>query len=185
MTWVKIISEDHATGELKRAYELVVHTRGKISNIMRSLSLNPGVLRLFVELYTTLVYGKSGLSRRERETIATLISARNHCLYCSTHHAEALRFYLKDDHQLQALKESKLPEGMPPRTRAMVDYAMKLTIEPENVTERDLENLRSIGISESEILDLVVLTSYMNFETRMASGLGVSHDEQEVKGYKY
>src|SRR5208283_1078362 len=111
MTWVKIISEDHATGELKRAYELVVHTRGKISNIMRSLSLNPGVLRLFVELYTTLVYGKSGLSRRERETIATLISARNHCLYCSTHHAEALRFYLKDDRQLQALKESKLPEG--------------------------------------------------------------------------
>jgi uncharacterized peroxidase-related enzyme len=96
-----------------------------------------------------------------------------------------LRFYLKDDHQLQALKESKLPEGMPPRTRAMVDYAMKLTVEPENVTERDLENLRSIGISESEILDLVVLTSYMNFETRMASGLGVSHDEQEVKGYKY
>ena len=51
--------------------------------------------------------------------------------------------------------------------------------------ERDLENLRNIGISESEILDLVVLTSYINFETRMASGLGVSHDEQEVKGYKY
>jgi hypothetical protein len=25
----------------------------------------------------------------------------------------------------------------------------------------------------------------MNFETRMASGLGVKHDEQEVKGYKY
>jgi len=96
-----------------------------------------------------------------------------------------LRFYLKDDRQLQALKESKLPEDMQPRTRAMVDYALKLTLEPENVTERDLENLRSVGISESEILDLVVLTSYMNFETRMASGLGVSHDEQEVKGYKY
>jgi len=185
MTWVKVIPEDNATGELKRAYELVVRTRGKVSNIMRALSLNPSVLRLFTELYTTLVYGKSGLSRGERETIATLISARNHCLYCSTHHAEALRFYLKDDEQLQALKQSQLPDNMPTRTKAMVEYAMKLTLEPEKVTQMDLEKLRTIGFSESEIFDLVVLTSYMNFETRMASGLGVKHDEQEVKGYKY
>ncbi len=64
MTWVKVIPEDNATGELKRAYELVVRTRGKVSNIMRALSLNPSVLRLFTELYTALVYGKSGLSLR-------------------------------------------------------------------------------------------------------------------------
>jgi uncharacterized peroxidase-related enzyme len=185
LAWVKTVSEDNATGELKRAYELVVRTRGKISNIMRALSLNAGVLRLFVELYTTLVYGRSGLSRGERETIALLISARNRCSYCATHHAEALRFYLKDDDQLQALKQSQLPQQMQPRTKAMVDYAMKLTDEPGNVTEEDLEELRKNGISESEILDVVVLASYMNFETRMASGLGVKHDEQEVKGYKY
>jgi hypothetical protein len=48
-----------------------------------------------------------------------------------------------------------------------------------------LENLCDIVIGESDVLDLVVLTSYMTFETRMASGLGVAHDEQEVKGYKY
>ena len=49
----------------------------------------------------------------------------------------------------------------------------------------DLEALRRIGISDSEILDLVLLTAYMNYVDRIAQGLGVEHDEQEARGYKY
>ena len=49
----------------------------------------------------------------------------------------------------------------------------------------DLEALRRIGITDSEILDLVLLIAYMNYVTRIAQGLGVEHDEQEARGYKY
>lgn len=185
MTWIKTIPEDKATGDLKRAYEMVLRTRGKISNIMRAQSLNPSVLRIFLELYNTLVFGKSGLTRGERETIATAISAHNHCPYCATHHGEALRFYLKDDEQLEALKQRQLADNMPVRTKALTEYALKLTLEPGKIMEGDLEPLRRNGISDSEILDLVLLTAYMNFVTRVVSGLGVEHDEQEAKGYKY
>ena len=183
--WIKTISEDKATGDLKRAYEEVLQTRGKISNIMRAQSLRPNALRSFLELYVGLMYGKSGLTRAEREMVATILSARNHCGYCVSHHGEALRFYLKNGNQLESLEKGRLPEEIEQRTRALVDYALKLTLEPSEVKREDIDALREAGISDSEILDLVLLTAYMNYVNRVAQGLGVEHDEQEARGYKH
>jgi len=185
LTWITTIPVDKATGDLKRAYEMVLRTRGKISNIMSAQSLNPTAMRVFLELYNSLVFGKSGLSRGERETIATIVSAHNHCSYCTMHHGEALRFHLKDDDQLAALKERSLPDSLPERTKALVDYALKLTLKPSEILQEDLGPLRRNGLNDSEILDAVLLISYMNFVNRVATGLGVQHDEQEAKGYKY
>lgn len=185
LAWINTIPEDKATGDLKRTYEHVLRTRGKISNIMRAQSLNPNALRFFLDLYVTLLFGKSGLTRAEREMIATIVSARNGCEYCVTHHGEALAFYLKNDGRLEDFKKGTAPSDLPPRVRALVDYAVKLTSEPGNMSEADIEALRKTGVSDSEILDLALTTAYMNLVTRIANGLGVEHDEQEARGYKY
>ena len=185
MAWIKAIPEDKATGDLKRTYEEVSRARGKISNIMRVQSLNPNALRFFLGLYVSLMYGKSGLSRAEREMIATAISAHNQCDYCVSHHGEALRFYLKNGEQLGALKQGLLPDNVDERGKVLVNYALKLSLQPGTVTKGDLENLRRVGISDSEVLDLVLLTAYTNYVNRVAQGLGVDHDEQEARGYKY
>jgi uncharacterized peroxidase-related enzyme len=117
--------------------------------------------------------------------VATVISAHNRCDYCVSHHSEALRFYLKNGGQLDAFREGQVPDSVDERGRLLVDYALKLSLQPGAVAKGDLENLRRIGISDSEILDLVLLTAYMNYVNRVAQGLGVEHDEQEARGYKY
>ena len=185
MVWIKTISEDQATGDLKRAYEAISRARGKISNIMRAQSLNPNALRAFLELYTTLVFGRSSLSRGEREMIATTVSARNGCDYCVSHHGEALKFYLKNEDQVNSLVDGRLPENLSARAKALTNYALKLTLEPSRIVKKDMDVLRAVGISDSEILDLVLLTGYMNLVNRIAQGLGIEHDEQEAQGYKY
>ena len=117
--------------------------------------------------------------------IATTISAHNRCDYCVSHHSEALRFYLKNGEQLGAFREGQVPDSVDERSRLLVDYALKLSLQPSAVTKNDVENLRKTGISDAEILDLVLLTAYMNYVNRVAQGLGVEHDEQEARGYKY
>jgi uncharacterized peroxidase-related enzyme len=138
-----------------------------------------------LELYVTLVFGKSGLSRGEREMIATAISAHNRCDYCISHHAEALRFYLKNGDQLDSLRRDGQLNNIPPRAKALIDFALKLTLEPGKMARTDVEALGKVGVSDSEILDLVLLTGYINFVNRVAQGLGVEHDEQEARGYRY
>jgi len=55
----------------------------------------------------------------------------------------------------------------------MLDYAVKLTRMPHDVTEKDISNLRSSGFDETAILDLCQVVSYYNYVNRLADGLGV------------
>ena len=55
----------------------------------------------------------------------------------------------------------------------MLDYAQKLTIEPWNMKEADVQELRDFGFSNAAILDIAHITSYYAYANRLADGLGV------------
>lgn len=81
MAWIKTIEPDAATGELKTEYETAVRRAGKVFNILKVQSANPAALRASMEMYLTTMHGPSGLSRAEREMLATVVSQVNHCFY--------------------------------------------------------------------------------------------------------
>jgi uncharacterized peroxidase-related enzyme len=78
---IRLIDPDDATGPLKEEYEAAVERAGKVYNIVRSMSLRPEVLSRSMELYKAIMFGPSGLTRQERELIATVVSATNECYY--------------------------------------------------------------------------------------------------------
>ena len=55
----------------------------------------------------------------------------------------------------------------------MLDYAIKLTLEPWNMVEDDVISLRTQGFSDSAILDINQVTGYYAYVNRLADGLGV------------
>jgi uncharacterized peroxidase-related enzyme len=81
MAHLRLIDEDEATGLLKEEYDAAVGRAGKVFNIVKSMSLRPAVLRRSMALYTGIMFGPSGLSRRERELLATVVSRANECHY--------------------------------------------------------------------------------------------------------
>ena len=60
-----------------------------------------------------------------------------------------------------------------PRQRALCDFAEKLTRDPSACGEVDLAPLRSVGLSDRALHDLVLVIAYFNFVNRIASGLAV------------
>jgi alkylhydroperoxidase family enzyme len=81
MAWIKIIPENEADGELLATYDQLTEPWGGVDNIMKIHSLNLPSLHAHFELYKTLMYGRSGLSRVQREMIAVVVSAANRCHY--------------------------------------------------------------------------------------------------------
>lgn len=81
MAWIKTIEPEEATGELKQEYDKALGRAGKVFNILRVQSLNDRTLRASMELYLATMYGPSGLSRAEREMLATVVSWANRCFY--------------------------------------------------------------------------------------------------------
>ena len=78
---LRLIDEDEATGELKSQYEAAIGRAGKVFNIVKSMSLNPGVLGASMGLYKAIMFGPSELSRAERELLAVVVSCANYCHY--------------------------------------------------------------------------------------------------------
>jgi len=183
MSWINEIEVSDADGKLAAMYAELIKKRGKVSNILKVHSLNPGAMEGHLDLYMTLMFGKSGLSRLEREAIAVVVSAANDCAYCVNHHAEALRRYIKDDETLDLLSTADGLETLEPRLSNIVRHAEKLTSAPGAMTESDLGELRAVDLSDKDILDLTLIVSYFNFVNRIAVGLGVDFSADEMSGY--
>jgi uncharacterized peroxidase-related enzyme len=81
MAWIKVVEPVEATGELKQEYDAAVKRAGKVFNILKVQSLNPAALQASMQMYRTTMFGPSGLSRAEREMLATVVSWANHCFY--------------------------------------------------------------------------------------------------------
>ena len=70
------------------------------------------------------------------------------------------------------------------QTRGMLDFAVNLTKNPSGNKKADVERLRSLGLSDQQILSTVLITCTFNFMTRLADGLGVELQENRVEAAK-
>ncbi|MCP4301729.1 MAG: peroxidase-related enzyme [Gammaproteobacteria bacterium] len=183
MSWIRQVEVSEAEGKLAEVYARLIEQRGKVANILKVHSLNPEAMENHVDLYMTIMFGKSGLSRAEREAIAIVVSANNDCEYCVNHHAEALRRHIKDEETIGILMSADGLETLEPRLSNIVRHAEKLTTAPGAMTESDLGELRSEDLTDDDILDLTLIVGYFNFVNRIALGLGVTFSEDEISGY--
>ena len=184
MAWINEIEEHDAEGELRAVYDELLKSRGKLANILQVHSLNPGALKTHVDLYMHLMFAQSGLSRKEREAIAVVVSANNECAYCVSHHYEPLTRYEKDPHVLSTIRDADTLDALDDRLAGILQHAAKLTTNPDQVSADDVQKLRDLGLSDRDILDITLVTAYFNFVNRIALGLGVDYSEEEVKGYE-
>lgn len=81
MAWIRVIPPQEADGELAALYQKVREPDGSVDNILSIHSLNPESLRTHFELYKACMYGRSELTRAQREMVAVVVSVTNHCHY--------------------------------------------------------------------------------------------------------
>ena len=81
MAWIEVIEPGGATGALKDEYEQAIGRAGRVFNILKVQSLNAQTLRRSMGLYQATMHAPSGLSRTEREMLATVVSQVNGCFY--------------------------------------------------------------------------------------------------------
>ena len=81
MSWVPTIPEERAVGELQEIYRRVRERAGKVPNLARLQGLRPATMARGFDLYCQIMDDPTGLSKRERVLIATVVSKVNGCLY--------------------------------------------------------------------------------------------------------
>lgn len=185
MPYIDVIQLEEAEGELKKVYEDLIQKRGKLAEIHKIQSLNPESIVRHMDLYLTVMFGKSPLKRYQREMMAIVVSAANGCEYCQLHHGEALNHYWKDEEKIEQLRKDYSRPDLSKRDRLLCHLAWHLTETPSEISGQNIQALKEEGFTDRAILDATLVISYFNFVNRIVMGLGVETDPEEVKGYKY
>jgi uncharacterized peroxidase-related enzyme len=80
--WIHMVEEDEAEGDLLDLFdEMRDPSTGQVDHILRIHGQHPETLRAHWLLYRTVMYGRSGITRPEREMIGVVVSALNGCHY--------------------------------------------------------------------------------------------------------
>jgi uncharacterized peroxidase-related enzyme len=142
---------------------------GFVPNVLLAYAFDVVKLETFVAFYNDLMLGPSGLSKLEREMIAVAVSSQNRCYYCLVSHGAAVRQYSGNPLLGEQLVMNYRVARLDKRQRAMLDFAVKLTVQPWAVEDADREKLRRAGFSERDIWDIGAVTGFFNMSNRVAS----------------
>lgn len=186
MANIKVIAFEEATGRLMEIYEDLVEQRGKLANVHMIQSLNPDTIIAHMELYMTIMFSQSPLSRTQREMIAVVVSAANGCVYCQEHHGAALNNYWKNEERVAALRLNYKTAALHETDNLLCEYAIGLTLQPQIFEkENSTVPLKQSGLDDRAILDATLVIAYFNFVNRIVLSLGVELEEKGGAGYKY
>ena len=155
--------------DLRAIWARCVEKLGFVPNVYSAYSLRPQHLRNFMATYNELMLAPSGLSKLEREMVAVVVSSANRCYYCLVAHGAAVRRLSGDPELGEMLALNYRVAQLPPRQRAMLDFAWKLTTELHLVDEADRAALRAHGLSNEDIFDLAETAAFFNLSNRLAA----------------
>jgi uncharacterized peroxidase-related enzyme len=141
---------------------------GFVPNVLKAFSFENAKLEAFVDYRQELVQNADNLTKLEIEMIATVVSSQNRCFYCITAHGNSVR-QLGDPLLGEMMVQNYRAARLSKRQRAMLDFAVKLTLAPWEIEEADREKLRRAGFSDRDIWDIASIASFYNMTNRLAS----------------
>ena len=169
--WLETVEIEKATPEQVTVLE-ESNSRAKTSPYYLLLVHDVEALRQRSRLFNAVMYGPKGLPRSDRELSTVAVSRINGCPYCASVHSQRYAQLTKQPELIQSILDQGVGTDLPPRERAIVDYAAKLTLAPTKMTADDLVPLREIGLSDLEILDLTHAVAMFANANRLMQTLG-------------
>ena len=167
MTFVETIPDDKATGDVALLYQESRDQNGYLQNFVQAFSLRPEVLRAWQQL-------NGAIKARDvrRYELATLAAARRlRSSYCALAHGKVLADQFLGEEAVAAL-----PTGLDEADRAVVELAEHVVDDATSITEADIDRLRTLGLSDGEVVDVVLAAAARCFFSKTLDALGAEPD---------
>lgn len=122
-----------------------------------------------------LLRGPNTLTPGERELIATSVSSRNDCQFCTASHRAAAAHHHAGDYTLVDAVCAD-PESAPVsnKLKALLAIAGKVQRSGRDVTADDVSRARAEGATDREIHDAVLIAAMFSMFNRYVDGLATS-----------
>jgi uncharacterized peroxidase-related enzyme len=174
MTFIDTVAPAEATGATAELYAGEEEVFGFLPNLVRVFSQRPEVYAAWKQL-SGAVKGGMELRRYELATIAAARVLRSS--YCTLAHGSVLidKGFLEPG-ALRAVVSDHHDAGLDEVDVAVMDLAAKVAEDATSVEQADVDRLRSLGLSDQDILDVVLAAAVRCFFSKVLDALGAEPD---------
>lgn len=162
MSTITPLSNEQA-GHSRPILEAVESKLGRVPNLFRSIAHSPAALQAYLGFNETLAGGQ--FTPAEREQIAIAVAGQNQCDYCASAHTAVARGAGVDAEEARRNLDG---EASQPKMQAILQFAQTVVDKRGWADEGDVSALRSAGVSDTELVEIIALiainvfTNYFN-----------------------
>ena len=161
MPLIHTIQPQDASGELAKIYEIITSMRGTVGNNEKLFSVSPELLSQqmdFIKFYMN----HPTLSMPLLACIRIMVSSGEECQFCIDYNtAMLINMAGWTFDQVAAMRKNLNEANLPEREIAMLHLAVKAVRNAHGVNADDLDTLREMNWSDSDILEAVNLATRM------------------------
>jgi uncharacterized peroxidase-related enzyme len=173
MAFIETVPEDEAAAAVAQLYGTDREAFGFVPNFTKAFSGRPAVYQAWRQLNGTI---KASMDLRRYE-LATIAAARRlRSSYCMLAHGSVLLDNFMSPEELQSVAADHRTAGLDELDVAVMDLAEKVADDASSVTQDDIDRLRSHGLSDADVLDVVLAAAARCFFSKTLDALGVQPD---------
>jgi len=169
--WLDVVDLNGASAEQIAILE-ESHPKAKESDYYLFLAHQPEILRQRSAAFNAIMYAPGGMPRAERELSTAVVSRINGCVFCASVHAQRFEQLAKRNDTIRQVFEDPHTAGTTDRERAIVQFSIALTQRPDEVSARNIQDLKEAGLNDAEILDLIHSVAIFAWANRLMLNLG-------------
>ena len=169
--WLDVIDIEQASADQIKVLE-ESHPKAKTSDYYLFLAHQPEILRQRSAAFNAIMYAPGGMSRAERELGSMVVSRINGCVYCASVHAQRFEQLAKRNDTVQQVFDDPYTAGTDAREKAISQFSIALTKNPNDVNAASIQALKDVGLNEQEVLDLIHSVAIFAWANRLMLNLG-------------
>ncbi|HRF72535.1 MAG TPA: peroxidase-related enzyme [Accumulibacter sp.] len=160
---------DELPDDVRDRIVAVQEKSGFVPNVFLTLAHRPDEFRAFFAYHDALMEKDSGLSKAEREMIVVATSGANQCQYCVVAHGAILRVRARNALIADQVAVNYRKADISARQRAMLDFALKVSLHAEEVGDADFAALHEHGFSDQDVWDIGAVAAFFAMSNRLAN----------------
>src|SRR4051794_41081519 len=173
MTFIETVAEDEAADAVAAMYETDRQVFGYLPNLTEGFSLRPDVYAAWRQLNGAI---KANMDLRRYELATVAAARRLRSSYCTLAHGSILLYAFMSPDGLRAVMGNGDAAELDAVDAAIVELADKVALDATSVTQADVDRLRALGLTDSDILDVVLAAAARCFLSKVLDGLGIEPD---------
>jgi uncharacterized peroxidase-related enzyme len=173
MTFIETVPEAEATGTVAEVYEADRNAFGFLPNFTQAFSLRPEVYAAWRQLNGAI---KATMDLRRYELATVAAARRLRSSYCTLAHGTVLADQFLGSDEVSAVVDDYRTAGLEAVEVAVMDLADKVATDATSVSQQDIDRLRGFGLSDGEILEVVLAAAARCFFSKALDAVGAAPD---------